>query len=194
MWWDHQRLLCFCLWNWKVIQNLFGKLWLSITCRNKTKIDGGWSEWSEWSKCHANCRNTRNRTCNNPTPLFGGQNCSSHFEEEESPFLCYGDDCCPSTSDYIGCFQKKDGLDMYRLIPDSLSVVDPCYCIGYCNSKNTSLAAVNWLHYCLCGDEPGTRVDDSKCSKTCNGDNSFKCGGYNSVTKMGHFSVYGTGR
>ena len=62
--------------------------------RNKTPLDGGYSVWTEWSSCHANCRNTRNRTCTSPTPLFGGAECYGETGEE-SPGLCYGGDCCP---------------------------------------------------------------------------------------------------
>ena len=109
--------------------------------RDKTVVDGGWTEWTSYgSYCHSSCRNTRNRTCDNPTTMFGGQKCSSDSETAESTDLCFGDECCPDTSDYIGCFRKQGGLE---LEPQYVSSgVDPCYCIGYCASKGYSLTGV----------------------------------------------------
>ena len=64
--------------------------------RPKTIIDGAWSDWTNYGTyCHTECKTSRNRTCNNPTALFGGQNCTSPSEQELSPELCYGDECCP---------------------------------------------------------------------------------------------------
>ena len=99
------------------------------------------------------------------------------------------------STDYIGCFKKKDGLDMYQIHPDTMpGLVWPCYCIGYCNSMNTSLVGVARTMSCICGDEPGTKVDESYCDQNCYGDNSLKCGGYNSTQRMEYYSVFGTGR
>ena len=63
------------------------------TFRPKVPINGDWSAWSAWSSCTSTCKNTRNRTCTDPTPLFGGINCTGNSEENN--VLCYGDDCCP---------------------------------------------------------------------------------------------------
>ncbi|CAC5388020.1 PKD1L2 [Mytilus coruscus] len=42
------------------------------------KIDGGYTTWSEWDDCSQKCdqRTTRRRTCHNPTPCNGGEDCS----------------------------------------------------------------------------------------------------------------------
>ena len=47
-------------------------------------VDGGWSDYTEWSACSQTCTNkgpgdiarkTRSRTCTNPSPAFGGDEC-----------------------------------------------------------------------------------------------------------------------
>ena len=55
-------------------------------------VDGSWSDWTAWSRCDTNCRKTRNRVCNNPTPLLDGVDCAGNSTEEDT---CYGEDCCP---------------------------------------------------------------------------------------------------
>ena len=41
-------------------------------------VDGSWAEWGEWSRCSVLCgigRRTRDRTCTDPFPSFGGRAC-----------------------------------------------------------------------------------------------------------------------
>lgn len=41
-------------------------------------VHGGWSDWGNWSTCSASCGNgfhTRQRSCTNPPPLHGGDQC-----------------------------------------------------------------------------------------------------------------------
>ena len=41
-------------------------------------VDGNWSNYGAWSACSKKCgggSQTRKRTCNNPAPAFGGNNC-----------------------------------------------------------------------------------------------------------------------
>ncbi|KAL9966591.1 hypothetical protein ACROYT_G024693 [Oculina patagonica] len=45
---------------------------------DKCPIDGNYTEWSEWSDCSVSCgggKQERSRTCTNPHPKHGGQNC-----------------------------------------------------------------------------------------------------------------------
>ncbi|XP_060558848.1 A disintegrin and metalloproteinase with thrombospondin motifs adt-1-like [Ruditapes philippinarum] len=47
-------------------------------------VDGGWSEWSNFSRCGSVCGDgytTRKRTCSNPAPQNGGNNCVGNHEE-----------------------------------------------------------------------------------------------------------------
>lgn len=41
-------------------------------------MDGGWSVWGEWGTCSTTCgagQSVRGRSCNNPAPAHGGQDC-----------------------------------------------------------------------------------------------------------------------
>ena len=42
-------------------------------------MDGGYGNWSSYDNCTKTCGSgtqQRNRTCNNPTPMHGGKNCT----------------------------------------------------------------------------------------------------------------------
>ena len=48
------------------------------SCEYACPIDGNWSDYGAWSECSKQCgggSQTRERTCNNPAPAFGGKNC-----------------------------------------------------------------------------------------------------------------------
>ena len=43
------------------------------------KLNGDWGDWTEWSKCSVTCgksTQTRTRECNNPSPKYGGDDCT----------------------------------------------------------------------------------------------------------------------
>ncbi|XP_078345694.1 coadhesin-like isoform X2 [Oculina patagonica] len=59
------------------------------------RVDGGYSQWTVFSKCTKSCgtgTRFRTRTCNNPVPRFGGQNCSVHGEDMQT-FKCNMNPC-----------------------------------------------------------------------------------------------------
>ncbi|KAK7466023.1 hypothetical protein BaRGS_00037424 [Batillaria attramentaria] len=57
------------------------------------KVQGAWSEWTSWGQCSASCQGgerTRTRTCDNPSPQFGGGDCDGPSIEVEA---CNADAC-----------------------------------------------------------------------------------------------------
>jgi len=60
-----------------------------------TVVNGDWSEWSEWEECSVTCgggNKTRNRTCTEPEPQYGGNNCTGH----DTNYTSCNDYPCPS--------------------------------------------------------------------------------------------------
>lgn len=59
-------------------------------------VNGMWSNWGEWGECSTTCGDgsrSRNRTCNNPAPANGGNDCDSqktNTEACEEPPACPG--------------------------------------------------------------------------------------------------------
>ena len=131
--------------------------WIIKYSRPKIPVNGSWADWSEWSSCQADCTKSRNRTCTDPTPMFGGTNCNrNNFDFQD--LSCYGDDCCPGekfiihpgpkllhtyivdTSNYVGCYHRNDSGLIHKIVDSNDS--SPCWCIGYCASHNYSLAGI----------------------------------------------------
>lgn len=53
-------------------------------------VDGGWTLWTDWSDCSSTCGPgliTRDRTCTNPLPQYGGQGC---FGSPQEGYACNG--------------------------------------------------------------------------------------------------------
>src|SRR6218665_2898193 len=57
-------------------------------------INGGWCPWSEWSKCSITCGEggyqTRSRTCDKPSPDYGGKLCKGDALQAQ---VCSGQPC-----------------------------------------------------------------------------------------------------
>ena len=67
-------------------------------------VNGDWSEWSEWEECNVSCgggNKTRNRTCTEPEPQYGGDHCSGH----DTNYTSCNDHPCPSM--YYSLHLKK---------------------------------------------------------------------------------------
>jgi len=60
--------------------------------------NGGFSSWSSWGTCSASCgggTQSRSRSCNNPSPAYGGVDCSGSTSESQS---CNTQSCCTAGS------------------------------------------------------------------------------------------------
>ena len=63
-------------------------------------VDGGWSAWKDWeaiSKCTVLCgggkkNKTRDRTCTNPAPQYGGADCTGESRQNRT-FDCNVEEC-----------------------------------------------------------------------------------------------------
>ncbi|XP_065190565.1 uncharacterized protein LOC135821428 [Sycon ciliatum] len=58
----------------------------TISCQTKPcPVDGQWSNWSPYSQCNASCEGTqvRNRSCNSPTPDYGGKICIGNYTHQQ---------------------------------------------------------------------------------------------------------------
>ena len=55
-------------------------------CGFSCPVVGGWSDFGEWTDCSVSCgggEQTRNRTCTNPAPAHGGDDCEGEAEESQ---------------------------------------------------------------------------------------------------------------
>ena len=59
---------------------------------NKYSLGNGeWTAWeNEWSKCSKSCTQSKERSCENPSPTFGGEECSGDAKKFQ---FCNEDDC-----------------------------------------------------------------------------------------------------
>jgi hypothetical protein len=71
----------------------------SLDCKIKEcPVHGGWSDWSK-GQCNKTCGKgqlVRNRTCNNPTPKYGGKGCVGPKTDYSLP--CKVKECCNKTA------------------------------------------------------------------------------------------------
>ena len=58
-------------------------------------VHGGWSDWTSWTECTMTCgkeagQHSRNRSCDNPVPEWGGDECAGDTEEIQycNDFYC----------------------------------------------------------------------------------------------------------
>ena len=61
-------------------------------------VDGNYTEWTDWTVCDKTCGTglmTRWRACSNPTPQYGGRDCSLFGPDMETK-TCVMKDYCPS--------------------------------------------------------------------------------------------------
>uniref|UniRef100_A0A7M5UL69 Uncharacterized protein n=2 Tax=Clytia hemisphaerica TaxID=252671 RepID=A0A7M5UL69_9CNID len=83
-------------------------------------IHGNWSQWSNWTECDKPCGvgfQNRSRTCTNPPPQHGGDNCTDHDAERS---FCNEHPCtdmCDTPKKTCNCSGVPVIYDMSKLQP-----------------------------------------------------------------------------
>ena len=114
-------------------------------------INGGWGSWSSFSSCSKTCgggTKRRTRRCNNPTPAYGGADCSGAASETSS---CNTDHCpahsCPGDRKRSLLLGLNGGVEKALQVTGTVRR-RPCsacpnscpYCLGRCVNHNTPQA------------------------------------------------------
>lgn len=76
-------------------QHLLSVLFMNFHILNHDNflVDGSWSSWKLWNSCTVTCgggSRIRNRSCDDPAPLFAGKPCSGSGQETE---ICNSKSC-----------------------------------------------------------------------------------------------------
>jgi len=82
------------------------------------QVNGNFSEWSPWTQCSKTCGDglqTRSRSCDNPTPKYGGLSCTGDTNQNR---YCKMGECCDVSYKDLGCFADKGGSN--RPLPEML--------------------------------------------------------------------------
>ncbi|XP_048736194.2 coadhesin-like [Ostrea edulis] len=93
-------------------------------------VDGGWSVWSDYKQCSVSCgggHRLRHRSCDNPPPSYGGQDCPGNSTESE---MC-NISPCPDWSTwgtYSACSKSCGAGFRYRF--RTCPVQNKTLCIG----------------------------------------------------------------
>ena len=153
----------------------------------KCPINGGWNGFSSWSSCSVDCgggTQVQTRSCNNPTPAYGGSYCSGSPTETST---CNTHPCpinggWSNFSSWPSCSVDCGGGTQVRT--RSCNNPTPAYGGSYCSGSSTESSTCN-THPC-----PVITVQDlevGKGTKTTLSCNISPIGGQlNIVWKSGH--------
>ena len=76
--------------------SLMYSIYLNHIITSKLIVNGGWTDFGDWGVCSETCESgfrVRTRTCTNPAPSGGGENCVGSATEAE---VCV-DQPCPGS-------------------------------------------------------------------------------------------------
>ncbi|XP_062505354.1 SCO-spondin-like isoform X2 [Corticium candelabrum] len=160
-------------------------------------VDGEWGEWQSWSACSDTCRHSRVRSCDNPIPSNGGNDCVGLDSETAA---CERDPPCPvhgAWSEWTEQPCSKSCGGGFRILTRECDNPAPQYggdnCYGnpnkfeQCNTEccpihGTWSAYTSWAQCeVTCGG--GRRIRRRKCDNpppSCNGRN---CSGFDIDTE-----------
>lgn len=147
-----------------------GNLTEIITCNNHPcPIDGNWTSWSEWSMCSLSCGEGlqyRNRSCSDPEPKYGGEDC---FGNTTDFSVCHTHPCpidgnWAKWSKWGSCSFTCGGGLQYR--NRTCNDPEPQYGGQYCNGNLTDVSKCN-TYPCPIDGNWTLWSEWSVCSLTC---------------------------
>jgi len=130
---------------------------------------GGWSDWSEWSNCSLPCGNgtsMRVRTCDNPNPVNGGNECQGPANETQmcNTHHCPVDGGWGNWTVWGSCSKTcGDGTEIRSKPCDSPA---PAYGGNNCSGQGTESRRCN-VKPCPVDGGWGNWTVWGSCSKTC---------------------------
>ncbi|XP_048584555.1 SCO-spondin isoform X2 [Nematostella vectensis] len=141
-------------------------------------VHGGWSEWTTWSPCSVSCSNgtiSRTRHCSNPSPKYGGKNCSGVKNKRrpcaQKPCLVNG--TLTNWSSWSLCSVSCSNGTRTRsreCVRKSTSPADYiARCIGELNQTKHCFEG-----HCPISGEWSTWSEWSSCSRSCNNGTMFR--------------------
>ncbi|XP_053386290.1 thrombospondin-2-like [Mercenaria mercenaria] len=161
-----------------------------IVCKKSCNIcdlvDGKWSEWGNWSSCDVTCGNgtrERMRTCDDPEPAYGGDNCTGSDMETE---LCTEQNC-PIDGTWANWMSWTDcsvtcGIGLQKRIRNCSNPypeADGLFCLGTSSDEKICLKTCHddaWLEW----------SGWSKCSHSCDFGLMTRVRNCNTTSLFGH--------
>ncbi|CAG2214239.1 Hemicentin-1,Coadhesin,Thrombospondin-2,Thrombospondin-1,Mucin-like protein [Mytilus edulis] len=119
------------------------------TCtKHECPINGRWSDWSPWNTCSVTCgvgTQTKTRSCSNPAPDHGGEDCGNDDSETQT---CTKQECPIDECDGIMCTNGGTCITGICLCPSS-------YTGEVCESEVLNGQWSDWLVSISCSNECG---------------------------------------
>ncbi|KAK3083453.1 hypothetical protein FSP39_022988 [Pinctada imbricata] len=148
----------------------------SCTPSSNCPVHGGWGSYGSWSSCSKTCgggTSTRTRSCNSPTPKYGGNSCSGSASESKT---C-GTSSCPvdgkwgSWGSWSSCSKVCGGGSQSR--SRSCNNPSPAHGGASCSGSSSSIKNCN-THSCAVNGNWGNWGSWGSCSLTCGGGTSTR--------------------
>ncbi|CAC5374593.1 Coadhesin,Thrombospondin-1,Adhesion G protein-coupled receptor B1,Mucin-like protein,Hemicentin-1,Thrombospondin-2 [Mytilus coruscus] len=94
-------------------------------------VDGGWTDFGLWGVCSKTCGGglqSRTRTCTNPSPAYGGNECQESNQETQS---CQEQHCPASVDPQCVAKANRGDCQFYRCFEQQRQCGKSGYLIGY---------------------------------------------------------------